>query len=249
MMTFAADKTSTANDNSSAASGKPSVIEGGNGITLPPPPPTEAKPVTETLHGVTVTDPYRWLEDAQSPATREWIAAQMKYTEQYFDQLKIRPEIVKRLTELVRVETYSIPVEAEGRYFFTKRLPDENQASIYMRKGLKGADERLVDATKLSADQNTNVSIADVSKDGSLLLYGIREGGADEESVHLLDVNSGKDSGEILPQRAIPRDQSDAGQAGHLLLEVSERGNRSLLPQDGRRGIGRQVGLRWLVQR
>jgi len=200
IMTFAADKTSTANNNSSTASGKPSVIEGGNGITLPLPPPTEAKPVTETIHGVAITDPYHWLEDSKSPETRAWIAAQMKYTQQYLDQLKIRPEIVRRLTELVRVETYSIPVEAEGRYFFTKRLPEENQASIYMRKGLKGPDERLVDATKLSADQNTNVSIADVSKDGSLLLYGVREGGADEESVHLLDVNSGKDGGEILPR-------------------------------------------------
>ncbi len=59
----------------------------------------------------------------------------MKYTEEYLSQVKVRPEIVKRLTELVRVETYSIPHEAEGRYFFTKRLPEENQASIYMRKG------------------------------------------------------------------------------------------------------------------
>ena len=179
---------------------KPSVIEGGNGVTLPSPPPTEAKPFTETVNGVTITDPYRWLEDPKSPATRDWIAAQMKYTEQYLGQVKIRPEIVKRLTDLVRVETYSIPVEAGERYFFNKRLPEENQASIYVRKGLTGADVRLVDATKLSADQNTSVNIADVSKDGSLLVYGVREGGADEESVHLLDVNSGKEATEVLPK-------------------------------------------------
>ena len=187
-------------ENSTPAPAKPTTIEGGNGVTLPPPPPTEVKPVTETIHGVTITDPYRWLEDAQSPATREWIAAQMKYTEEYLSQVKVRPEIVKRLNELMRVETYSIPFEAGGRYFFTKRLAEENQASIYVRKGLTGADERLIDATKLSADQNTNVSIADVSKDGSLLLYGVREGGADEESVHILDVNSGKEAADVLPR-------------------------------------------------
>ncbi len=197
---FCAFAMALASDKSSAAPAKPTTIEGGNGVTLPPPPPTEVKPVTETIHGVTITDPYRWLEDAQSPATREWIAAQMKYTEEYLAQVKVRPEIVKRLNELMRVETYSMPFEADGRYFFTKRLAEENQASIYVRKGLSGSDERLIDATKLSADQNTNVSIADVSKDGSLLLYGVREGGADEETVHILDVNSGKEAADVLPR-------------------------------------------------
>src|SRR5262249_48324867 len=140
------------------------------------------------------------LEEAQSPATRDWITAQMKYTEDYLAQVKVRPEIIKRLNELMRVETYSIPIEAEGRYFFTKRLAEENQASIYMRKGLTGTDERLIDATKLSADQNTNVTIADVSKDGSLLVYEVREGGADEGSIHILDVNSGKEMPDVLPR-------------------------------------------------
>ena len=197
---FCAFAMALASDNSTAASAKPATIEGGNGVTLPPPPPTEVKPVTEDIHGTTITDPYRWLEDAQSAATREWIAAQMKYTEDYLAQVKIRPEIVKQLNQLMRVETYSIPQEAEGRYFFTKRLPEENQSSIYVRKGLTGTDERLIDATKLSTDQNTNVSIADVSKDGSLLLYEVREGGADEGSIHILDVNSGKEYPDVLPR-------------------------------------------------
>ena len=48
-------------------------VHGGNGVVLPPPPPTKAEPVTETIHGVTVTDPYRWLEDSKSPATRAWL--------------------------------------------------------------------------------------------------------------------------------------------------------------------------------
>ena len=198
-MAFAADHSTNAADKSSAPA-KPTTIEGGNGVTLPPPPPTEAKPVTETINGTTITDPYRWLEDAQSPATREWIAAQMKYTEDYLAQVKVRPEIVKRLNELMRVETYSIPAEAKGRYFFTKRLAEENQASIYVRKGLTAPDERLIDATNLSADQQTNVSIADLSDDGSLLLYGVREGGADEESIHILNVDSGKEAPDVLPR-------------------------------------------------
>jgi prolyl oligopeptidase len=174
---------------SAFAADKPTEVQGGNGITLPPPPPTEAKPVTEDIHGITITDPYRWLEDAKSPETRAWIDSQMKYTEQYLSQVKIRPAIVSELTKLERVETYSIPIERGGNYFFKKRLADENQGSIYLRRGLHGEDERLVDATKLSADQNTSVQINDISKDGSVLVYGIRSGGADEESVHILEID------------------------------------------------------------
>ena len=139
-------------------------IRGGNGVTLPAPPPTEAKPVTDNVNGTSMADPYRWLEDGQSPETRAWIDSQMKYTQEYLSQVKIRPEIAKSLTALIRVESYSIPVERQDNYFFTKRLPDENQASIYIRKGLHGTDERLIDATKMSADQNTSVHIDDVSK-------------------------------------------------------------------------------------
>ena len=175
------------------------VVRGGNGVTLPPPPPTKADPVTETLHGVTVTDPYRWLEDSKSPATRAWLETQMKYTEDYLAQVKIRPEIVKRLTELVRVESYSTPIERANKFFFKKRLPEENQGSIYMREGLKGRDVKLVDAGKLSADQNTSVNIADVSKDGALLVYEVREGGADEQSIHLLEVTPGHELPDVFP--------------------------------------------------
>ncbi len=176
-----------------------SVVRGGNGVTLPPPPTTKAEPVTEVLHGVTVTDPYRWLEDSKSPATRAWLAEQMTYTEDYLKQVKVRPEIVKRLTELVRVESYSTPIERGDKFFFTKRLPEENQGSIYMRAGLKGSDVRLVDAGKLSVDQNTSVGIADISKDGDLLVYGVREGGADEQSIHFLEVKTRHELPDVFP--------------------------------------------------
>jgi prolyl oligopeptidase len=175
------------------------VVHGGNGVVLPPPPPTKAEPVTENLHGVTVTDPYRWLEDSKSPATRAWLNSQIKYTDDYLSQVKIRPEIVKRLAELVRVESFTIPIERGDKFFFKKRLPEENQGSIYMRAGLKGSDVKLVDAGKLSADQNSSAGIADISKDGSLLVYEVREGGADEQSIHFLEVKTGHELPDVFP--------------------------------------------------
>jgi prolyl oligopeptidase len=184
---------------SAFAGDKSAEVKGGNGVVLPPPPATEAKPVTENIHGTTLSDPYRWLEDAKSPATRSWIDEQMKYTEQYLSQVKIRPAVVNELTKLERVESYSIPIERGGNYFFKKRLADENQGSIYVRRGLHGPDDRLVDATKLSGDQNTSVQINDISKDGTVLVYGTRSGGADEEAVHILDVAKKAELSDALP--------------------------------------------------
>jgi len=156
--------------------------------------------VTDNINGTSITDPYRWLEDGDSPETRAWIQSQMKYTQDYLSQVKIRPDIANRLTQLVRVESFGIPQERGGYYFFTKRLPEENQPSIYLRKGLKGSDERLIDATKLSVDQNTSVHIDDISKDGNLLVYGIREGGADEQTIHIMDVSKRQDLSDSLPR-------------------------------------------------
>jgi prolyl oligopeptidase len=177
-----------------------SQVRGGNGVTLPDPPETARHPVTESLHGDTITDDYRWLEQQHDTQTRSWIDEQNAYTDSYLQQVTIRPEIKAELTKLERVETYSTPVKRGDLYFFKKRLADENQGSIYirhtaagaMRPGASDADERLVDATKLSADQNTSVGILDVTNDGLLLAYGVRQGGADEQSVHLIDVATRK---------------------------------------------------------
>jgi prolyl oligopeptidase len=174
-------------------------IHGGGGIVLPPPPVTEAKPVTEDIHGTKVIDPYRWLEDGQSQATRAWIGAQMKYTDLYLSQVKIRPEIEKRVGELERQDVYTTPIEGRGKYFFRKRLAEENQGSIYGRSGLQGKDELLVDVRKVSQDENTSLVINDVSKDGELLAYGVREGGQDEISVHFLNVSDRRELPDVLP--------------------------------------------------
>ena len=170
-----------------------SQIRGGNGVLLPDSPETAKHPVTETKHGETITDNYRWLEQQHDPTTRTWIDEQNTYTDNYMQQVTIRPEIKAELTKLERVESYSTPMKRGDLYFFKKRLANENQGSIYIRRGIGGADQRLVDATKLSADQNTSVGMLDVTNDGSLLAYGIRQGGADEQEVHLIGVATGKE--------------------------------------------------------
>ncbi len=109
------------------------------------------------------------------------------------------PEIRQGLTALERVDEYLMPNLRGGKYFFEKRLADENQSSIYVRDGWRGQDERLIDATKLSADQNTSVRIWDVSEDGSLLVYGVQQGGADETALHFLRVKDRSELPDTLP--------------------------------------------------
>jgi prolyl oligopeptidase len=175
-------------------------VRGGNGVSLASPPVAAVKTVVDDYHGVKVEDPYQWLEDAKSPETRAWIDAENEYTQSYLAQVKMRPEIVKQLTALQRVDSYSVPQLCGGKYFFEKRLAEENQRSIYVRDGWKGADERLIDATKLSVDQNTSVDILDVSQNGDLLVYGVRQGGADELTIHTLDVKKRTELVDVLPR-------------------------------------------------
>jgi prolyl oligopeptidase len=175
-------------------------IHGGNGVVLGAPPAVAVTPVTEVVGGHEITDNYRWLEDQKAADTRAYIAAETNYTDSYFSQVKpLRERLVSRLTELSRVDQVSVPMEAHGRFFYSKRLAAENQASIYFREGLDGSEIKLVDATALSTDGNASVSIADVPSDGKLLIYGVRHGGADEESVRILDVDARKDLSDELP--------------------------------------------------
>jgi prolyl oligopeptidase len=190
------------------ASGQGIAIHGRNGVELGAPPAATVNPVTDVVGGHTLTDPYRWLEDNQSAETRSFLRAEMTYTDSYFAQVApLRGRVVARLTELERVDRTGLPQERRGALFFTKRPADENQASIYMEPASYEVEGgavvhpgavRLVDARTLSTDANASVSLADVSRKGDLLVYGIRHGGADEEMIRVLNVAKKKDTSDEL---------------------------------------------------
>src|SRR5579864_8179053 len=98
---------------------------------MEPPPYSPIEAVTETLHGVSVTDPYRWLEDQESPRTREWLQVQTRYARSYLDSIPGRERIRERIRELLDIETYDSLLRAGSRYFFRKRLRGQEQPSIY----------------------------------------------------------------------------------------------------------------------
>ena len=174
-------------------------INGREGITLPPPPAVQAIPVSDDYFGTKIADSYRWLEDAASPETRAFIDAQNAYTARYLKQASIRPQAVVDLDALENVSETGAPIERANNYFFSRRLAGEQQSSIYVRHGWTGKDERLIDPAKLSRDTNTSVGLADVSRDGTLAAYLVKQGGADETSVRVLNVTTGKALEDELP--------------------------------------------------
>jgi prolyl oligopeptidase len=153
------------------------------------PPPTPVEPVTEILHGVEITDPYRWLEDQNSPRTRKWLDEQAAYTHAYFAAIPDREQIRTRVRELLAVkEVISEPWNVGDRYFFLKRQGCKEQPVIVMRKGLFGEETVLVDPALRATGTSTAVSIVAISGDARLLAYSVRQGGTDHSALEILDL-------------------------------------------------------------
>ncbi|HLY17021.1 MAG TPA: prolyl oligopeptidase family serine peptidase [Bryobacteraceae bacterium] len=177
------------------------------------PPPAPVHPVTDTLHGVAITDPYRWLEGQNSPETRAWLDAQIKYTQGFLNRIPVRDKVRQRLEQLSRIDSYSAPTERHGRYFFTRRLANENRSSICMRDSLDGKDQVLVNPADISRDESTSILYEGVTQDGKVLTYGVRHGGEDEQEVRILDLDTRQLLADSLPRAryfgvAIKKDHS-----------------------------------------
>src|SRR3989442_12739040 len=87
--------------------------------------------VKETLHGVEITDPYRWLEDQNSAETRAWIDSQNKRTDAYLGGSEKHAKIAKRLEQLLRVERIGSPIARNGKYFYSRQRSTDEQAILY----------------------------------------------------------------------------------------------------------------------
>src|SRR5437667_9266156 len=78
-------------------------------------PPSRTDKVVEKLHGIEITDPYRWLEDADSPDVKNWVDAQNAYSRSVLDSLPGRDRIHRRLSDLLDIGTISTPAPVKGR--------------------------------------------------------------------------------------------------------------------------------------
>jgi len=164
------------------------------------PPYSTLEPVTDVFHGVLFTDPYRWLEDQDSLRTRDWIAEQTCYARAYLGHIRGRERIRERIREFLTVETYDSLQKVGNRYFFRKRLPDQEQPCLCMRDGADGEDQLLLDPSGRGTGRFTAVNPVQVSPDGRLLVYEIKEGGERTGTFALLEIESRKTLPDILPR-------------------------------------------------
>ena len=175
----------------------------------PPPPDTRKDVVIDTIHGVEFEDPYRWLEDQNAEETRAWIAAQNAYAEEIVGQSPLRTHVWERLRELMDIDDIGSPRRAGDYEYFTLRRRGEELPSIYRRPVPEdGEDEEIdpdgeyelvLDPHPMSEHNTRRVAIRSLSRDGRLMIYAIRDGGADEVELRIRNLETGEDLSEEYP--------------------------------------------------
>jgi prolyl oligopeptidase len=156
-------------------------------------PATAKADTVNDYFGTKIPAPYQWMEDLDSKPVADWVAAQNKITFDYLAKLPLREHFVKRITELWDYPKASIPAHAGGRYFYSKNSGLQRQSPVYLRASLAGPAALVLDPNVLSPDGSVSLAQWEPSHDGRLLAYGLSEGGADWTTLHVREVDSGKD--------------------------------------------------------
>ncbi len=160
-------------------------------------PSTRKVPQADTFFGTTVQDPYRWLEDDRSAETHDWVVAQNKITDAYLSQIPYRAAIRRRLTELWNYEKFSAPFREGGYTYFYKNDGLQNQSVLYRQKG-GGAPEVFLDPNTFSKDGTSSLAGVHFTKDGSMCVYLISEGGSDWNKAIIIDTKTRQQIGATL---------------------------------------------------
>lgn len=156
-------------------------------------PKTETVEQIDNYHGVQVKDPYRWLENPDSPETKAWVNAQNEVTFNFLEQIKERETIQERLTELWNYEKYGIPIKKGERYFYFKNDGLQNQSVLYTLNDLNDEPNVLLDPNQFSEDGTIALSGVAISDNGQFLAYGISKSGSDWQEWQVRNIETKED--------------------------------------------------------
>jgi len=148
---------------------------------------------SDDYHGTVVADPYRWLEDPDSPETRAWIEAENAQTFDFLAQIPAREAIGKRLTALWDYERFGMPYLEGGRYFYGRNDGLQPQSVLYVSETLDGEPRVLLDPNTLSEDGTVALAGYAISEDGRHMAYGLATAGSDWNEWRVRDVDTGQD--------------------------------------------------------
>jgi prolyl oligopeptidase len=155
---------------------------------------TRAENIVETIHGETVRDPYRWLEDEKSPEVQKWMDEQNAAARKVLDALPGRSELDARLKKLLYIEDVSAPQRYGSRYFYTRRHANKEKSIVYWKEGKDGAEKVLFDPNTWSADGSTALGQYEPDEQGRNVVFSVRENNSDEATMYLMDIASGERS-------------------------------------------------------
>lgn len=154
-------------------------------------PESRKTDVSDTYHGTTIADPYRWLEDDRSSETEAWVKAQNALTQQYLSKIPARDKIRRRLEEVWNYEKYSTPILRGEYLFYFRNTGTQNQSVLYCRKGLDGTDKLILDPNTMSADGTTSLNGIYINKDASAMVYSVSVAGSDWNEFFVIDPKTG----------------------------------------------------------
>src|SRR6185369_14214698 len=167
------------------------VLIAGSGSSSESVPTAKINVVEETIHGHKISDPYRWLEDANRADTKQFVEQQLAYARSILDALPGRDAIHRRLMELSSIGTISAPQMAGKYYFYSRRTGTQNQPVLLVREGIDGKDRTLVDANQLATDGTVALDWWFPSEDGKYVAYGTSGSGSEESTLRIVETASG----------------------------------------------------------
>ncbi len=156
-------------------------------------PPTFRGPDIDDYHGTPVADPYRWLEDLDSPDVAEWVRAQNAVTESYLVSLPLRETLRARLTTLWDYPRVGLPHTEGGQLFYARNSGLQKQAPIYRRASVDAEPVVVLDPNTISADGSVSLAQWMPSPDATHLAYCLAAGGADWQTVKVRNLSTGED--------------------------------------------------------
>src|SRR5580693_5512133 len=167
------------------------VVDGASS-TPAAPPKARVEVVEESLNGHRVADSYRWLEDANSAETQEFVREELAYTRGILDPLPGRNRINQELTELLSIGSMGTPQVGGKFYFYVRREGTQNQAVLLVREGIQGKDRALVDVNQMSSDGTVALDWWAPTDDGKYVPYGTSSSGSEESTLRIVETSSGK---------------------------------------------------------
>src|SRR4030042_4347000 len=161
-------------------------------------PSTQTSDQSDNYHGTIVPDPYRWLEDVDSPETLEWIRRQNELTFGFLEQIPARQRLNKHLTELWDYPKVQAPVKRGGRYFQARNSGMQNQDVLFVLDSLTADPRLLLDPNTLSTDGTVALNSWEPSPEGKWLAYATSTSGSDWQIWHIRSVDTNVDLPDVL---------------------------------------------------